>query len=545
MKRLSAILLILVFLCGCAQSTNLHNEEILYQSRFKEENIITVSDEKVEMNGQAVGENGDVFVSHDIIYYEDRDSYESGHAYGEGGADDRHSSNEAEKHTVLNITKSGAYRVSGKLSMGQIRIDLGEDAKSNPDAVVELILDDADITCTVAPAILFMNVYECDQNRTTENATSNVDTSNAGAVLVIAEDSENNINGSYVAKIFKDGGEEKKLWKQDGAIYSYMSMNVFGNGTLNLTAENEGMDTELHLTINSGNINIYSQNDGINTNEDNVSVTTINGGNINIVAGLGDEGDGIDSNGWLVINGGSVIASANPKADAGLDSDLGSYINGGTVVALGSTMDWPESDSNQVTINLQFANTQGNGSAIVVRDKDDRIVFAYKPAESENDLERGFRGAVISSPEFKVNGEYSVYMGGTIIGQESDGIYLLDSITEYKDGEKQGYYGTDLRGGRGMDRGMKPGTPPEMPDGEPPQMPEGGMGQRPEGEPPEMPEKGKMPEGERPPIPERGEMPEGGRPHMPDDENFGSMEQKVEFIMADKVNLFTGVAKIK
>ena len=72
---------------------------------------------------------------------------------------------------------------------------------------------------------------------------------------------------------------------------------------LNITADNEGLDTELHLTINGGTINITSGNDGINTNEDNVSVTTVNGGSVNIqVTGETGEGDGIDSNGDLNVS---------------------------------------------------------------------------------------------------------------------------------------------------------------------------------------------------------------------------------------------------
>ena len=59
-------------------------------------------------------------------------------------------------------------------------------------------------------------------------------------------------------------------------------MNIFGPGSLELTADNEGLDTELHLTINGGDITIYSGNDGINTNEDGVSVTTINDGSLTI-----------------------------------------------------------------------------------------------------------------------------------------------------------------------------------------------------------------------------------------------------------------------
>lgn len=197
--------------------------------------------------------------------------------------------------------------------------------------MVELILDGADITCTVAPAILFRNVYECDGGWNTETAQPTVDTADAGANLILAENSWSTVSGSYVAKIYKDAEGEKKLWKQDGAVYSYMSMNVYGPGALGITAENEGLNSELHLTINGGDIAIRSQDDGINTNEDGVSVTTVNGGTLHIIAGLGAEGDGIDSNGYLVINGGTVVASANPASDAGLDSDMGSFINGGTV----------------------------------------------------------------------------------------------------------------------------------------------------------------------------------------------------------------------
>ena len=215
--------------------------------------------------------------------------------YGEGSKEDEHEQSEADAHTVVHITQPGRYVLSGKLSAGQIAVDLGKDAEENPDSVVTLILNGVDITCTVAPAVIFYNVYECGV-ADEETATKDVDTESAGANVIVADGTENNINGSYVAKIYKsyelneDGTEvvdSKKLHKYDAAFYSKKTMNVDGgekgDGILNIKAENEGLDSELHLTINGGIINITSGNDGINTNEDNVSVTTVNGGKLNIL----------------------------------------------------------------------------------------------------------------------------------------------------------------------------------------------------------------------------------------------------------------------
>ena len=529
MKRTIAILLVLLLLCGCSQpavqpaATEGETVPVVtdsvanYESRFQNETKIQLSDGGIDVTGP---NSLSVFASHDIIYYEDRDYYESGNPYGEGEAADKHSADEAGKHLVVNITKAGAYRVTGKLSAGQIRIDLGEDAQEDETAVVELILDNAEITCTVAPAILFLNVYECDGNRDKDTATPNVDTAFAGANLILA--GENIVNGSYVARIFKDKDGEKKLWKQDGAIYSYMSMNVDGDGTLNLTAENEGLDTERHLTINGGYLVIRSGNDGINTNEDDVSVTTINGGNIHIMAGLGAEGDGIDSNGYLVINGGTVFSAAHPASDAGLDSDLGSYIHGGTVIALGSTMDWAESDSEQVTMNLQFAQYMAPTDAICVMAEDGTEIFAYDPAADAvlGDNARKFMGVVISCPAFEQGATYQVFVGN----------------------QQMMYTGTDVRRGPGGFGGKPGDVPPGGFGGERPQWPES---DRPDNAPPEgfdgrPPEgfDGKMPAGWAPD--DRGPRPEGGMPPDAFAENAG----EILFYMQDKVNCFSGITAV-
>ena len=534
---------------------------------------IVLSDTAVTVDGATASEDvgAAVYLSHDIIYYEDRDAYDSGNPYGEGTASERHSAEEAATHTVVNITKPGTYRLTGKMSQGQIFVDLGEDAKTDPKAVVTLILDNVDLTCTVAPAIFFYRVYECDKAWVAYDegeaddyvASATQDTAQAGANVVLADGSVNRVTGSHVARIYKDNGNQKKLHKYDAAFYSRMSMNVdgqaAGTGVLNITADNEGLDSELHLTINGGKINIQSQDDGINTNEDNVSVTTINGGAVHIVAGLGSEGDGIDSNGYLVINGGVVIAIAKPQSDSGLDSDCGSYVNGGYVIATGSTMDWAESDSEQVTMNLQFASSQNADDAIIVTDLEGKVIFAYDPDKDETtgSYNRGYQGAVVSCPQFQVGETYYVYIGGDVQGTETDGLYDASTVTGFTGAVRQQYTGTDV----GM---FRPGGMP--PNGAMP--PDGGMppdGQFPgaNGDRPEFPgfNDGRFPDGfdpgpggmdrpgGRPDGMEGGSEfggPNGGQNNWMDFPGGGNTDANapasVLFYMTDKVNAFSGVS---
>lgn len=534
-----------------------------------EEVQIQLSDEGITVDGVPATDDGDVYVSRDIVYYEQRGTYDSGNPYGEGEEKDRHSAQEAARHAVVHISSPGVYRISGKLSYGQIAVDLGKNAKTDPGAVVTLILDNADITCTVAPAIIFYRVYECDQAFVAADEDDSLeyspsptqDTSAAGANILLADGSVNRIQGSYVARIYKDNDQKKKLHKYDGAVYSKMSMNIDGDtGILNIEAENEGLDTELHLTINGGLIRIRSGNDGINTNEDGVSVTTVNGGDIRIVAGLDTEGDGIDSNGYLVINGGSVIAMANPRSDSGLDSDEGAYIHGGWVLATGSTMDWAERESEQATMNLQFAQAKGGDQAIVVTDTDGKAVFAYDPKEDETvgKTVRSYQGAVLSCPGLEDGGDYKIYVGGSLQGQGLDGLY--DTVTDYTGGTEQQYSGSNLRGGPmgGMPFGGEPQgmTPPEgsfpgkMPEGmEPGSRAEAGSpGEMPEWmkdrEPPEGSEDRKPPEGleNRPDIrEERGAGRDGWRR---EDSWQNEAESSTIFHMAGAVSNFGGITDV-
>lgn len=517
-------------------------------AQAEEETLITLSDDGILVDGEAVSEDPEaaVYAGADIVYYQEgQDS-----AYGAGDEDDGHSAEEAAAHTVLTITQPGTYRISGSLSKGQIAIDLGTDSREDETAVVTLILDGADVTCTVASAIVVYNAYECGTDDT-ETATKDVDTSGAGVHLVLADGSENSVTGSHVAKIYKDGttaedaaaGNAKKKWKFDGAIDSLVSMTIDaeeeGTGKLNVTADNEGIETSMHLTINGGEITINSRDDAVNTSEDGVSVLTINGGSLVCNAGGGTEGDGLDSNGWIVINDGVVVAAANnSSSDSGLDSDLGIYINGGTVLGTGNMYDEVASDSEQAFVVLSFSDKQEAGQTYLMKDSDGEAAAAFYAA---ND----FQTLVYSSGDL-TDGDYTLYEATFIDGTEFGGIYT--EITGYGE-ETQLQYSSNSVGGPGMGGRMgmggnpfggQPGEKGEMPtppNGEMPSIPDGEMPTPPDGELPSMsdgemptPPDGEIPsapDGEAPAKPENGSNgngtgANGEAPAKPEDENSGN-----------------------
>ncbi|MCR4784295.1 MAG: carbohydrate-binding domain-containing protein [bacterium] len=266
-----------------------------------------------------------------------------------------HSASEAKNNPVLHINEPGTYVISGTWE-GQIWIDGNADDEDSGNRV-KIILNGVDVTCTVAPALVFHDVYECGPD---DNTTYDVDLSNAGAQVYIADDTTNNFTGANVYRMLRvqpkydndddspttvidgsDVSQQKKRWKMDGAFYSFVSMTIdgttldgsepAGNGVLNVTSSSyEGLNAELHLAINGGVINVNAPDDGINVNEDGYSVFTLNNASLNVTSA---GGDGIDSNGWTIINSGAGYVQSGGGADHGLDADNGVYIFGGSLSA--------------------------------------------------------------------------------------------------------------------------------------------------------------------------------------------------------------------
>ena len=448
-----------------------------------------------------------------------------------------HTAEEAAKNAKLHITAPGTYELSGTWQ-GQVWVDLGEDSFTDPEAVVTLVLNDADITCTVAPAIVFYQVYEADNTwEERETYSDEVDISAAGANVIVADDTRNTVSGANVYRMlktkYKDENStdavkvQKKQRKTDGALYSYMSMNVDGGpqgtGLLEVESTFEGVDTELHLAFNSGCVKIFADNDGVNVNEDHVSVVQFNGASVSVIAGLGFEGDGVDSNGFATINGGYLYSVCNPAADSGIDAEDGYRVTGGTLFAVGSSMDVGgySEETSQPLLALKFNGQLDGKEWLCVRTEngDDITGFCQMEHEDFYGNERSFGGAVISSPKLTVGETYKLYYGEKLLGYT--GSTTESRIMGQPGGDRpegmggRGGQGNDIPAG-GQPEGMNIVGDPRK-DGE---IPAGGQPQdgMPNMQPEIMPDPNAAPEDPERMIfsvaaegmPQPPEMPDGG-----------------------------------
>ena len=378
---------------------------------------INLSDENITVNNSKITQetNQKIYLSN---------------AMNNGGSSKEAIEANEEITNVININSSGTYEFTGELSDGQISIN-----SNNITGDVIIVLNNVNITCENAPAIFAYN-------KETKSSTCNV-------IIKTAKDSKNTISGGklkqsvedwqdqaellyYVEKDYNDEGEYYERYKYDGAISSDISLTFEGEGTLEVNSlSKEGIESKRDITINSGNYNINSLDDGINASADGESVITINGGNVLVnVLKEAEEGDGIDSNGYIYINGGNIYAFASETSqDNGLDSDLGIYINGGTVVATGNMADAVSKDSKQNFLQLQFKNKISKNSLITITDKNKNPITAFE-------TNREYSILTISVPEL-VGEEINVYEGGEVEGTSQNGLYT--NITSYTLGTEKEY----------------------------------------------------------------------------------------------------------
>ncbi len=208
------------------------------------------------------------------------------------------------KDGVLRITKGGTYRLKGKLSDGQVHITVQK------TEVVELILDGCEITCKTGAAIY------CDSadklyvtaNKGTENVLTdgyNYIYSQIGADepnACLFSDDDITLRGSGMLTVngnFKNGISSKNDIKIKDLI-------------LVVNAANTGLRGKDSVEINSGNVTVVADKDGIKTTQTEKAdkgFIEINDGIVDVTAG----DDAFQATVRITVNGGKVSAACEGK----------------------------------------------------------------------------------------------------------------------------------------------------------------------------------------------------------------------------------------
>lgn len=278
-----------------------------------------------------------------------------------------------------------------------------------------------------------------------------------------------------------DGGTLEIRAESDG-IQAETALSVNG-GIIDITKSYEGLEGAT-IHINGGTIRIAASDDGTNSSGDSLQQTggqsatapdslenydtQITGGYLYIDAA----GDGIDSNGDLYITGGTVLVSG-PTNDGNSALDCGDFnstmrITGGSVAAAGSSgmaVTFGQT-SEQASVMINFESALQAGTPVTLCDSAGKVVAAFIP-------NKAYQSVIFSSPDLITGETYTIYTGGTLTGDGTDGYFgngaVLSDGDEYATvtlSEISTTVGETGFGGMGQGGGhINPGG-----------MPQGGMG---------------------------------------------------------------------
>ncbi len=225
---------------------------------------------------------------------------------------------------------------------------------------------------------------------------------------------------------------EITLSSRDDAVHADGAV-IIHNGTVCVADSYEGIEAS-SVTINGGNVNVVSSDDGINVAGGNdgsandmpgrpgegnpAYFVKIAGGEIRINA----DGDGIDTNGSLFVSGGNTcINGSENDRNTAVDYALSFEVTGGTIVAFGSAgmaMNASRA-STQPVMMASLSRTATAGIAISITTADGEVIYSGEP-------EKDYRNVLFSAPSMKVGDSVTV-----VIDSETAELPIEDIITSY------------------------------------------------------------------------------------------------------------------
>lgn len=258
-------------------------------------------------------------------------------------------------------------------------------------------------------------------------------TVNNGSFSIDSADDAVHSNSNVAIK-----GGEFNIKAGDDGIHADALLAISG-GVTDITKSYEGIEGA-NIAVSGGETHVVATDDGVNVAGGNDEATvgggpqeqdqfsdsatnmlTISGGTLTVDA----TGDGLDSNGSITMSGGTVTVNGPTNGGNGaLDFDGSFEQSGGILVAAGSTgmAQAPSEESSQYSVSMTFSETQQAGTLVHLEDSEGNTILTFAPSKD-------YQSVVISSPDLKEGGSYTLYSGGTSTGSETNGLYTDGDYT--------------------------------------------------------------------------------------------------------------------
>jgi len=265
---------------------------------------------------------------------------------------------------------------------------------------------------------------------------------NGGTITAVAVDDAIHSNSTVTI----DGGD-LTLASGDDAIHGDFFVTING-GSIVITESFEGIESEV-ITINDGFIDVTANDDGLNVADGTAAETNtlsvgpgpggggevagdyyiyINGGTtvITIESSSTADGDGIDSNGHVVMTGGVVVVNGpTDTRNSAVDSNGSFEVSGGLLI--GTNIDGRNSQgvgagSTQASVYLTSDSVIDAGTVVHIQTTDGDGLVTFEPANE-------FDVIVFTSPDLVDGASYEIYLGGSVSGDSTTGLYDDDAYT--------------------------------------------------------------------------------------------------------------------
>lgn len=316
---------------------------------------------------------------------------------------------------TVSITAGGDYRVSGKLTAGQVVVAAG-------DEVVRIILDNATITGATGSAIDIQSANE--------------------VLLFLADGTSNTLSD---VSTYADTGTDAA----NAAVYSMADLTIAGTGSLTVNGNyQDGIVSKDGLVLAAGNVTVKAADDGIKGKD----YTVLLDGIYAVTAG----GDGIKATndsesdrGWLLMAGGTLDVAAGDdgmKAETTLTISDGNAtvtkseegleaahiaISGGTVNVTSHDDGINAAEGTSSTETASGGDTPADMGGAPPAGMDDAAPAGERPTDMAGERPAGMSGSGMGGGGMDAVADVSVDIsGGTVtINAEGDGLDSNGSAT--------------------------------------------------------------------------------------------------------------------